>query len=994
MNQNFYARFPMISNNNIYFISQNRIYKHSRDSKNTKIILCERKEIKHLACENENIVFVKEGDIYLLNTINNELTRLTYAEDIKIKPLWLKNNKLTYISNEHEPFWHATKLYELDLKTKETKEFPYNSVYNLAIDENEDKYIQKDEYGYLFWKNYQGGSRGKIYKNEKELIELPGQSLCPMVYKDRIYFIYEENEDTNICSCTKEGKDFQKHTNHKQFKLFTASINKNEIIYMQIGEIYIFNIETEKSEKIEINIKAIEEEKKQPLKSKYITSIDSNKQKIICAIRGNVFEKNLYSGSLKQISEGLRYVHTGFFGAKTFAVKEGRETEIVIFDETENKILKLVSQKIHKIQASKEWFAYSNHKGELNLINENEEIKQIAKADEPINYFEWSKDGSFLVYEFNKDNHSSIVLYSIEQQKNICIIEDEFTNTHPTIDPDNRFIAFLSNRNVTSIPDEIKFDYTAEVEENAYYIPLKEGYDMLTPWENEDLNKEDQDQDQDDENAEDKKKTDLKESKNEKENKINFESLLDISNKITQIPIKHQLKTIVAIKDHIIGETEDNEQIQFSLKTLTEESKKEEGIIILGSEKKTTIKIHGEKIIISPILEKIDEKSWRNITFTVNGIESKTTLKEERTNIFEELTWFMEEFFWSAEKSEEFKIKAQNYRTHIAKAQTEEELLEILNQVQSEMKTSHAYIKRKSLNRSKGYLGVKTDVNGKIQNFIISTQKKERHPILGINKNIKEGAQIQKINNKKTKTLEENLIGSNDKSISVEINNKEYDIKPINYDTYKKWQYENWVQNNEKYIQSKSKDIGYLHIPSMGGENFINFMIQYKKVCKKKAIIIDVRNNTGGHVSTLILEQLTKQKTGEDQPRHSPNFSIPYGASEGKYVLLINAHTASDGEIFAENFKRMNLGKVIGERTWGGVVGIMPRYKLINNITTTQPEFATIFKPKDKTKEVENYGVEPDIQISNNLLEIITPIQDNQLNKAIEEVFATFLANE
>jgi tricorn protease len=84
-------------------------------------------------------------------------------------------------------------------------------------------------------------------------------------------------------------------------------------------------------------------------------------------------------------------------------------------------------------------------------------------------------------------------------------------------------------------------------------------------------------------------------------------------------------------------------------------------------------------------------------------------------------------------------------------------------------------------------------------------------------------------------------------------------------------------------------------------------------------------------------------------------------APRGPIVALTNEMAGSDGDIFSHCFKLLKLGPLVGTRTWGGVIGIWPRHKLVDGTQTTQPEFAFWFE--DVGWRVENYGTEPDVRV-------------------------------
>jgi tricorn protease len=107
-------------------------------------------------------------------------------------------------------------------------------------------------------------------------------------------------------------------------------------------------------------------------------------------------------------------------------------------------------------------------------------------------------------------------------------------------------------------------------------------------------------------------------------------------------------------------------------------------------------------------------------------------------------------------------------------------------------------------------------------------------------------------------------------------------------------------------------------------------------------------------------------------------------------VALTNEQAGSDGDIFSHGFKLMELGPLLGKRTWGGVIGIWPRHTLVDGTITTQPEFSFWFK--DVGWGVENYGTDPDINVDNTPQDYARGY-DAQLERSIEEIQKLLVAN-
>ena len=100
----------------------------------------------------------------------------------------------------------------------------------------------------------------------------------------------------------------------------------------------------------------------------------------------------------------------------------------------------------------------------------------------------------------------------------------------------------------------------------------------------------------------------------------------------------------------------------------------------------------------------------------------------------------------------------------------------------------------------------------------------------------------------------------------------------------------------------------------------------------------------------------------------------------GAVVALTNEHAGSDGDIVSHCFKLMKIGPLLGTRTWGGVIGIHPRHKLVDGSETTQPEFSFWFN--DVGFAVENYGTDPDIEVDNAPQDALAG-RDRQLEAAL-----------
>jgi tricorn protease len=138
------------------------------------------------------------------------------------------------------------------------------------------------------------------------------------------------------------------------------------------------------------------------------------------------------------------------------------------------------------------------------------------------------------------------------------------------------------------------------------------------------------------------------------------------------------------------------------------------------------------------------------------------------------------------------------------------------------------------------------------------------------------------------------------------------------------------------------------------------------------------------------LEKLARRRIGYDQPRYGEAVPYPMHSVLGPMVALTNEFAGSDGDIFSHAFKMLDLGPLIGKRTWGGVIGIWPRHSLVDGTYTTQPEFSYWFE--DVGWAVENYGTDPDIEVEIRPQDYVAS-RDVQLERGLEEILKLMAEN-
>ncbi|MFN0010792.1 MAG: S41 family peptidase [Phycisphaerales bacterium] len=210
-------------------------------------------------------------------------------------------------------------------------------------------------------------------------------------------------------------------------------------------------------------------------------------------------------------------------------------------------------------------------------------------------------------------------------------------------------------------------------------------------------------------------------------------------------------------------------------------------------------------------------------------------------------------------------------------------------------------------------------------------------------------------------------------------------VVPISGGAESDLRYTDWEHSRRLMVEKLSGGrIGYLHLRAMGGGDWAHFVKGFYPVFNREGIILDVRHNRGGNIDSWVLSKLLRKQWAAWTGRvaNPPSWNMQY-AFRGHMVGLCNERTSSDGETFCEGMRRLNLGKVIGTRTWGGGIWLTSSNVLVDRGLASASEFA-VFGPEGDWM-VEGRGFTPDIVVDNGPHETFNG-EDAQLKAAVDHL--------
>ncbi len=371
--------------------------------------------------------------------------------------------------------------------------------------------------------------------------------------------------------------------------------------------------------------------------------------------------------------------------------------------------------------------------------------------------------------------------------------------------------------------------------------------------------------------------------------------------------------------------------------------------------------------------------------------------------MYDEAARIMRDHFWIEDMADvDWTGVVERYRPLVGRISTRSELSELFWEVQGELGSSHAYEtpppRPVDELRRLGLLGADVergdDGRWRVRRVLPgeSSVPDARAPLLAPGASVAVGEVLVAVDGVAVDPLfgpAPELVGAANRPVVLTVedpegNRRDVVVTPLADE--RPLRYQAWVADRRTAVhQATAGRAGYLHVPDMMGNGWAQLHRDLRVEVARESLVVDLRDNGGGHVSQLVVEKLARTVLGWDIVRHHNDETYPMDAPRGPFVAVVNEQAGSDGDIVTAAIKLRGLAPVIGTRTWGGVIGIDGRYSLVDGTQVTQPRYAFWF---DRLGwGVENYGVDPDIEVA------IPPQawasgEDPQLDRALVELSA------
>ena len=896
------------------------------------------------------------------------------------------------------------------------------------------------------WKQYRGGMADDIWIFDlksgalENITDNPAQDLFPMwASNGKIYFVSERTPRANLFSYDLATKQTKQLTQFTDFDVKFPSLGGKTIVFEQAGQIWKFDLATEKSSAVPITIRedfaATRPALTNVAKSLASVSPSPDGQRVTVVARGDVFTVPAKDGPTRNLTQtqgvherSARWSPDG----KWIAYLSDATGEFELYvrpQDGKGAAIQLTSNN-DTYPFALDWspdskkILWADRKQRLRFIDvATKAITTVAEnPDAPIQQYSWAPDSQWVTYvKQERGTLAKIMLYGLAAQQTLAVTDGSYDSSRPNFSDDGKWLLFASSRDYRPIYSDTEWNHAYLDMERIYLVALaKDTASPFAPKSDEVAIAKDEEKKPTDE------KSDAPKSTPKKPAAIVVKVDTDgLSGRVLGLPIApSNYSSITMIGEKIYyrrapggpsggggggegfggGAATKPVVALYDLKTKKEtELGNFEGFEITANGKKMLIRSGRDFSLIDLPSAKVELKPDAKLDFS--GLEVRLDRNAEWTQIFNESWRQMRDFFYAPNMhGVDWPAQRTKYAALLPSVSTRNDLTYLIGEMISELHIGHAYVgggDRIEAPRIKtGLLGAEISRDAASRAYRINKilpgenwQTKTRSPLTELGVNVRAGEYILAVNGQSVRDLANlytALIGTVGKQVVLRVNAQPTDegardVTVIPIADEAPLYYEQFVAQNMAYVAQKTGGkIGYLHIPDMGPEGLNEFVRRFYPQLNKQGLIIDVRGNGGGNVSPMIIERLQRELTMINIRRNGTPSTNPAQMLLGPQVTLLNEYSASDGDLFPYRFREKGLGKLIGKRSWGGVVGISGSLPFTDGGDLRKPEFAPYAKD-GKSWIIEGHGVDPDIVVDNDPAREFRG-EDQQLDKGIEVI--------
>lgn len=831
------------------------------------------------------------------------------------------------------------------------------------------------------WKRYRGGRNQDIWTFNLETLEAEHivsnkmTDNIPVWIGNKIYFTSDREYTLNLFSYDLNSKEVTKVTNHTPFDvLFPSGDGKSQIVYQNGGYIYLLNTNTNETKKLNITVNT-DGKYKQP-RFENVKSNISNASVLpegngaIFTARGEIFAVPKENGRTINLTNtpGIREINAEVSpdGKKIVYYSDATGEYEIYTMNIDGSDKKQITKNTNIWMFAPVWspdskkVAFGDKNQKLRILDvESEKITDADKGKfDDITYYKWSPDSKWITYSKRIDNYmTQIFVYSLDDDKVMKLGSGFSNDNNPVFTQDGNYIVFSSERDFNLQFSAYEFDYLYANATRIYAAALNNNVAPFKPFK-DDLNNE--------------------ETEKDTNNTVEIDPNR-FADRVVALPVSDGNYGMLNTADGKILYMQGGTLMSYNINSQSTDE-------IISGIGGYSLNAEGNKVFFTSrgnygIASLMPGQKTDGNTIDLSNMDMKINPALEYVQIYNDAWRLFRDWFYDPNMhGMDWKGIYDKYRPLVDNVERRSDLDFILGELIGEVNAGHCYVNSgdepKVKRISSGLLGCRFEDTGdkyyKINDILKGENwhKSFRSPLDEFGVGVQEGDYLISIDGIEVTTKDnpyKYLENKGDKVVTVEVNSKPTDkgAKTFEVKTITKEHdllaYD-WVRKNREYVDKMSDGkIGYIWLPNTLFEGNRELYKWFYPQTIKEALIIDDRYNGGGFIPSMMIKLLERKTLNYWDRRGTQPTPDPLFSHDGPKVTLINGYSSSGGDAFPYYFRTLGLGKLIGERTWGGLIGISGNPHFIDGGSMNIPTFR--ITDTDGNWIIENEGVSPDINV-------------------------------
>ncbi|MDB4905472.1 MAG: protease [Gemmatimonadetes bacterium] len=965
-------------------------------------------------------------EVYTMPVDGGQPTRRTFDGGVANVVGWTPDGRVLYSTRKFATLPN-TQLATVDVKSGAVALVPLAQASDGGMDAGGTLYFTRFAWQGSNTKRYKGGTAQNIWKYARGAnaavpltADWAGTSRAPLLWLGRLYFASDRDGTMNLWSMDLDGRQLKQHTHHASFDLLSPSLSNGKVAYQLGADLHVYDIAADRDAVVPVTLVSDFEQ----VREKWIrnpvdwindVSLSPTGDRVAITARGQVFSVPTQQGRLVEVTPGksARWRSAQFLQDGKTILALGDPSGEIEFWTLNADGSREQSQVTHGGDVLRwggmpspdgKWLAHTDKNQKLWVTNIATGKTTLVGTNKQGDYGDtrWSPDGSWLAYSAPAHNlFGQLYLYNVESGRSTPLTSERYDSYSPAFTPDGKWLYFLSDRHLESV---VGSPWGARAPEPFFDKQAMVYAIALVPGERDPFQPDDE----------------LGAPRNTRADSAKVPTDTALIGRPSPAPAKQGVAAapksalvLDGIAQRLIevpvpagnysNLTTDGKRLFFEsiesasgartqLRTFPIDNKKPEIDTYLADIRSYEMSANRKKLLVRKgtdiyVLD-VGAKAPTDLSKSLVDLKSWVLHfdpREEWRQMFAD-AWRLERdyFYDRGMNGVDWVAMRAHYAPLIERATDRAEVNDVLAQMVGELSALHIFVRGGDLRRGTdavlpGSLGARLarDQQGggyRVEHIYQSDPDapKDLSPLARYGVNVAEGDVIEAVNGVPTLSVSDIgdlLRDQADKQVLLKVHAKggtarDVIVTPVTQARESALRYTEWEYTRRLAVEDRSQgNIGYVHLRAMTTGDIAQWARDFYPAFDRDGLIVDVRHNNGGNIDSWVLEKLMRKAWFYFQGRvGGQTWNMQY-AFRGHVVVLTDESTASDGEAFAEGFRRLGLGKVIGTRTWGGEIWLSSSNILVDRGIATAAETG-VYGPESQWL-IEGHGVDPDMVVDN-----------------------------